>query len=147
MDDSSEGVVSGLFRISSGLSFRLSQSIWYRKPQKQLQWTRQWAHWQLPLMIISLQVRTATKPWRELMLAPWAEFHALLWTFLFLLGTWRHLGFKYEQSVRNYCKPAWHLLVDAPVWCNLPLLGTSRQTAVLEWKPRLQAGLDCGLWI
>lgn len=55
-----KGMVSGLSGISSGISFRLSQSNWYRKPLKHLQkWTRQWAHWQLPSMIISLQVSTA----------------------------------------------------------------------------------------
>lgn len=32
-----KGVVSGLSGISSGVSFRLSQSNWYRKPLKQLQ--------------------------------------------------------------------------------------------------------------
>lgn len=118
-------------------------SLWndYKK------WTRQQAQWQLPSMMISLQVRTAANPRREMILAPWVEFHALLQTFLFALGTRRHSSFKYKRSVRNYCKPAWHLQVDAPARCHLPLLGASHQRAVLEWTLWLQADLACGLWI
>lgn len=51
----------------------------------------------------------ATKPQREQMISPWAEFSAFLHLSLFARGAWRQSGFKYPQSVRNHCKTAWQL--------------------------------------
>lgn len=75
-----------------------------------------------------------------------AESHLSQQTFLFVLGTWKHLGFKYKWSIRNYWKPVWHLLVHTAVQCDQPLLGASHQTAVLEWELWLQLGwaVVCG---
>lgn len=107
------------FHLESALDCQRAIGTWsFQNNYKK--WTRQWAHWRLPSMMISLQVRTATKPWRERIFASWAEFHALLQTFLFALGTWRHSGFKYKQDVKNYCNPDWRSLVDTLVRCNPP---------------------------